>query len=191
MLRVVERFDQLVRAPAEREALDLLRSATGCVDGPMERHCLRVHHIAIKLAGSRGWTLDPEVIVVASILHDVGLYPSVSRGGVYTRDGAEIARELLERHGWSRGRVERCAQAIDRHHDVRGQLAQGPEVEALRLADLIDLGGGLLTFGISRRWLRDLNQTVRRRGLAGELARELGRALRQRPLTLVAIFRRP
>ncbi len=157
----------------------------------MERHCLRVHHIAVELAGRRGWAFDAEVVIVASILHDVGLYPSTSRGGVYTEDGAELARELLQRHGWSDDRVERCAEAIDRHHDLRRQLGLGGEVEAVRLADLIDLGGGLITCGLSRHWLRTLARTVPRRGLAGELARELGRALRQRPLTLVQIFRRP
>ena len=77
----------------------------------MERHCLRVHHIAVRLADQRGWAGDSEVIVVAAILHDVGLYPSASRGGVYTADGAEFARELLHRHGWEEDRVERCAVA--------------------------------------------------------------------------------
>jgi hypothetical protein len=191
ILSAVDRFDQLVTTPAARDALRLLRSATGRIDGPMELHCLRVHHIALELAGRRGWAFDTEVLVVASILHDVGLYPSASRGGVYTEDGAELARELLHRHGWSDDRVDRCADAIDRHHDLRHQLARGSEVEAVRLADLIDLGGGLLTCGLDRQWLRALARTVPRRGLAGELAREVGRALRQRPLTLLQIFRRP
>jgi hypothetical protein len=187
----MDSFDQLVTTPAARDALNLLRSATGRIDGPMERHCLRVHHIAVELAGLRGWAFDPEVIIVASILHDVGLYPGASRGGVYTEDGAELARELLHRHGWSDDRVERCAQAIDRHHDLRRQLARGSEVEAVRLADLIDLGGGFLTCGLDRQWLRALARRVPRQGLAGELAREVGRALRERPLTLPQIFRRP
>jgi hypothetical protein len=180
-----------VGTPATRDALTRLRAATGRVGGPMERHCLRVHHIAVELAGRRGWACDPEVVLVASILHDIGLYPGASRGGVYTSDGAELARELLHRHDWNEDRIERCAAAIDRHHDVRRQLARGGEVEAVRLADLIDLAGGLVTGGLDRRWLHRLGRSVPRRGLAGELARELGRALRQRPLTLIAIFRRP
>jgi hypothetical protein len=116
---------------------------------------------------------------------------SASRGGVYTEDGAEVARELLHRHGWSDDRVDHCAQAIDRHHDLRRQLARGSEVEAVRLADLIDLSGGLITCGLDRYWLRALARTVPRRGLGGELAREIGRALCQRPLTLLQILRRP
>ena len=66
--------------------------------------------------------IDGEVLTVAAILHDIGLYPSVGDGGVYTRDGADLARAMLPRHGWSAARIERCADAIDRHHELRNQL---------------------------------------------------------------------
>jgi HD domain len=184
----VERFDELAVTPAERDALQRLRTATGAVDGPMERHCLRARYIAAELAGRRGWEIDGELLTVAAILHDIGLYPSASRGGVYTADGAELAREILPGHGWSAERVERCAEAIDRHHELRSQLGFGGEVEALRLADLVELSGGLIAFGLDRGWLRELGRTVPRRGLAGELVREVGRALRERPLTVPRIF---
>jgi putative nucleotidyltransferase with HDIG domain len=184
-------FAELAVTPAERDALDALRAATGRVEGPMERHCLRVRHVAAELARHRAWAIDGEIITVAAILHDIGLYPSASRGGVYTADGAELAREMLPAHSWSTDRIRRCADAIDRHHELRTQLARGGEVEALRLADLVDLSGGLLTFGLDRGWLRDLNQTVPRQGLIAELTRELARAVRQRPLTLPRIFWRP
>jgi hypothetical protein len=154
----------------------------------MERHCLRTRAIAAEIAGRRGWAIDPEVLTVAAILHDIGLYPAVTRGGVYTADGAELAREILPGHGWSEERIERCANAIDRHHDLRSQRGLGNEVEALRLADLVDVSGGLIAYGLDRSWLRSLNAAVPRAGLAGELAREVGRALRERPLTVPQIF---
>ena len=157
----------------------------------MERHCLRCRHIAGEIARRRGWTIDDELLTVAAILHDIGLYPSASRGGVYTADGAALARDILAAHGWTPARAERCAQAIDRHHDLRSQLYQGDETEALRLADRVELSGGLLAAGISRAWLGDLWQAIPRQGLAGELAREITRALRERPLTMPRIFLRP
>jgi len=184
----MEGFEELASTAAARDALERLRVATGGAEGPMERHCLRVRHIAAALADRRGWVLDGEILTVAAILHDIGLYPGASRGGVYTADGAALARELLSAHGWSAPRTERCAEAIDRHHELRSQLAHGGEVEAVRIADLVDLGGGLLAFGLDRRWLRTLSRAVPRRGLAGELARELGRALRERPASLPQIF---
>jgi putative nucleotidyltransferase with HDIG domain len=184
-------FAELAVTPAVSDALGALRVATGQVEGPMERHCLRVRHIAVELARRRAWAIDGEVVTVAAVLHDIGLYPSASRGGVYTEDGAELAREMLRAHSWSAERIRCCAEAIDRHHELRSQLVRGGEVEALRLADLVDLSGGLLTFGLDRGWLRDLNQQVPRQGLIAELKRELARAVRERPLTLPRIFWRP
>jgi uncharacterized protein len=183
-------FEQLAVTPAERDALDRLRSATGVIAGPMERHCLRCRHIAAELADQRGWSSDGEVLTVAAILHDIGLYPAVSRGGVYTADGAALAREILPAFAWEPARVALCATAIDRHHDVRGQRAAGAEVEAIRLADLVDLSAGLLSFGLSRAWCASLREAVPMRGLAGELLREVGRALRERPLTMPRILLR-
>jgi hypothetical protein len=184
-------FDSIASSAAERDALASLRTATGEVGGPMERHSLRVRHLAAELAARRHWVIDGEVLTVAAILHDIGLYPGVSRGGVYTADGAALARELAARHGWSAARTDTCAAAIDRHHDLRSQAAFGHEVEALRLGDLIDVSGGLVRFGLEREWVRRLRNHVPVAGLGRELARELGRALRERPLTLPRIFLRP
>ncbi len=184
-------FEALLESDAERDALARLRAATGVANGPMERHCVRCRRIAAELARRCGWVIDGEVLTVAAILHDIGLYPSVSTGGVYTRDGADLARRMLPRYGWTSERIERCADAIDRHHELRSQLDRGPEVEALRRADLVDVSGGLIRFGVSRSWMRVLNASVPRDGLAGELRREVGRALRERPATLPRIFWRP
>ena len=187
----VDDFEALANTPATRDALDRLRGATNDERGPMERHCLRCRHIAAEIASDRGWTVDGELLTVASILHDIGLYPLASRGGVYTADGAALARELLANHGWEPDRIERCAAAIDRHHDLRSQLTRGPEAEALRLADRVELSAGLLAAGLDRQWLRSLRTEVPTRGLVGELTREVGRALRERPLTMTRIFVRP
>ncbi len=183
-------FDELAISPAEREALSRLRTATGQVGGPMERHSLRCRHIAAEIASRRAWILDGEVLTVAAILHDAGLYPGIATGDVYVADGAALARSLLEGHGWTRVRIELCAEAIDRHHELRRQRARGVEIEALRLADLVDVSGGLLRCGLDREWLRALRRRIPARGLGGELAREVGRALRERPLTLPRMFLR-
>ena len=187
----MRRFDELISTPAESDALGELRAATQTTEGPMERHCLRARHIAAELAARRQWVVDGELLTVAAILHDLGLYPRVSRGGVYTSDGAQLARELLARQGWSQDRIERCADAIDRHHELRGQRGRGVEVEALRLADMVEVSGGLVRFGLERQWLQQLFADIPRAGLWGELRRELGRALRERPTTLPRIFLRP
>jgi hypothetical protein len=157
----------------------------------MERHSLRCYQFATEIARLRGWAIDDEVLLVAALMHDVGLYNGASRGGVYTADGAELARELLTEFEWAAERVERCARAIDAHHDLRSQRSYGHEVESLRLADRVELTAGLLSAGISRARRRAILHETPRDGLVFELLREVGRAALQRPLTLPQIFLRP
>jgi hypothetical protein len=182
--------DEAVETGAERDALAAVREATGGAAGPMERHGLRVFLIASKLAERRADTVDSEVLLVAGFLHDLGLYDSVSRGGVYVEDGAEFASELVERHGWSPDRIELCANAIERHHELRSQWGAGTEVEVTRRADLVDVSGGVVRFGLPRGWLNDLFAAVSRDGTYAEIARLVGHALRERPLTMAQIFLR-
>ncbi|MDQ6746098.1 MAG: HD domain-containing protein [Actinomycetota bacterium] len=184
-------FDSIASTPAERGSLERLRAATGESDGPMERHCLRCRHIAARIAARRHWVIDGEVLTVAALLHDIGLYADFATDDAYTADGATAARELLAPAGWSPERMQLCAEAIDRHHDLRRQLSRGAEVEALRLADLVDLTGGRLGFGTQREWLAQLFASEPRRGMYREIGAQLRRALRERPLTLPKIFLRP
>jgi hypothetical protein len=180
--------EQLVRSDAERDALSALREAAGESGGAMERHCVRDFLIADRLAGAREIEVDRELLLVAALLHDIGIYDSVTHGGVYVTEGAELSAELTRRHGWNEERVQLCSDAVERHHELRSQWDRGAEVEVMRRADLIDVSGGLVRFGLSREWLRDLSRSVPRDGLYGELGRLVGHVLRHRPLTLPQIF---
>jgi hypothetical protein len=182
--------DEAAGTASERDALAAVREATGEESGAMERHGLRVFLIASKMAEHRGDEVDREVLLVAGLLHDLGLYDSISRGGVYVSDGAEFARDLVREHGWSEERATLCANAIERHHEVRPQWGAGAEVELARRADLVDVSAGVVRFGLPRSWLRDLFSAVSRDGTYAEIARLVGHTLRERPLTLPRIFLR-
>ena len=104
-------------------------------------------------------------------------------------DGARLARSLLEPHGWPPARVKRCADAIERHHELRPQWKLGVEVELLRRADLVDVSGGLIALGAGRGWVRSLGREAPRRGFYREIARLLTHVARERPGTLPRIFR--
>ncbi len=182
--------EQAAETPAEREALDVVRDATGETGGAMERHNLRVFRIACELAARKEIAVDREVLLVAAFIHDLGLYDKVSRGGVYVKDGADFATELLERQGWEPKRIRLCADAIERHHELRPQWKAGDEVELLRRADLVDISSGLVTFGLSRSWLRSLFAEISRDGAYREVGRLVGHALRERPLSMARIFLR-
>ena len=182
--------EELVRTDSELAALDALRNAAGESGGPMERHGLRVFLIADRLATARGVDVDREVLLIAGLLHDVGLYDAASHGGVYVREGAEFTADILRKRGWDEERIRLCFDAVERHHELRVQWERGAEVELIRRADLCDVSAGLVRFGLSREWLKDLFRSVSRDGTYRTIGREVARVLRHRPLTLPQIFRR-
>jgi hypothetical protein len=182
--------EQLVRTDSEQAALDALRNAAGESGGPMERHGLRVFLMADRLATARGVEVDREVLLIAGLLHDVGLYDAASKGGVYVKEGAEFTADILRKHGWEQERIRLCFDAIERHHELRPQWDRGTEVELIRRADLCDVSGGHIRFGLSREWLKDLFESVSRDGTYTTIGREVLRVLRHRPLTLPQIFLR-
>jgi hypothetical protein len=183
-------MDARATTEAERRSLGALREITGA-DSPLERHGHRCLIFAERLAERRGLEVDGELLMCAALLHDIGLYPGASRGGVYTSDGALFAADLLsDDPGWPGERLEVLKQTIDRHHELRPQWSRGNEVELLRLADRIEVSNGLITSGLGHGEVRAVFAEVPRTGFYREVGRLLGHALRERPATLPRILRR-
>lgn len=183
--------DTACTTDAARACLGELRTLSGETDGPMERHGLRVYEIARELARLRGLDVDIELLGCVAWLHDAGLYPGAASADTYVLDGRRLLERVLAPFGWSAERVALAGDAVERHHELRPQWKRGAEVELIRRADLIDVSGGAVLFGLDRPWLRDLFVRVPRAGLGREIARLVGGALRHRPLTMLEIFRRP
>lgn len=183
------RAEDLVRSEAEVAALTALREVTGEPGGPMERHSMRCFLIAERIAADRGLMVDHEILLVAGLLHDIGLYDGASEGGVYTTDGAHFAAHLLAgRPGWDERRLRLCSEAIDRHHEIRSQWEAGAEVELMREADLVELSSGIVNHGVSRGWLRGLWRAVPRDGIYRHVGRMVSKALRERPSSVPKIL---
>lgn len=181
--------EDLVRSEAEVAALTALREVTGEAGGPMERHGMRCFLISERQAADRDLMVDHEILLVAGLLHDIGLYDGASEGGVYVTDGRNFAERLLAgRPGWDARRTLLCLEAIERHHEVRPQWHAGPEVELMRRADMVELSGGLVNFGVSRGWIRGLWRAVPRDGLYGEVGKMVAKAARERPTSLPKIL---
>jgi len=181
--------DDLVRSEAEQAALAGLREVTGEPGGPMERHSMRCFLVAERMAADRDLMVDHEVLLVAGLLHDIGLYDGASEGGVYTTDGAHFAERLLAgRPGWDPGRTQLCRDAIERHHEIRSQWQDGAEVELIRRADMVEVSAGIVSFGVSRGWLRGLWRAVPRDGLYPHVGRMVAKALRERPTSVPKIL---
>jgi hypothetical protein len=146
-------------------ALEALRTATGEVDGDMERHTVRQYLIAERLADLRGIAYDREVLLCASFLHDAGLYGPASSGDVYIKDSARYARRALEPLGWPEERLRACMAACEQHHALTSRWWMPNEVELVRRSDLVEVLPELVRFGIPRSWLkRELWQAVPRAG---------------------------
>jgi len=181
---------ELARTALERRCLDEVRRASDDVDGPMERHGTRCFLLIERLAARRGADIDREVALCAAFVHDIGIYPSVSRGGVYTDESGELAAQMFAEVGAPLERARLCADACAYHHARRPQWERGTEVELLRLADQIEVSGGLRRNGLSREEIRATFAAVPRTGFYREIGRLLLRALRDRPATLPRIFKR-
>lgn len=150
---------------------------------------MRCFLLCERQAADRELMVDHEILLVAAILHDIGLYDGASEGGVYTTDGAHFADHLLDgRPGWDGRRLELCLEAIERHHELRSQWNAGPEVELMRRADMIELSSGAVNFGVSRGWIRGLWKAVPRDGLYGEVSKMVAKALRERPTSVPKIL---
>ncbi len=118
------RADDVAETALELEALERLRAVTGESDGPMERHGLRCYLICLRLASLRGAEVDRELLLVAALLHDIGLYEGASEGGVYVSDGAAIRERAARR---PRGLARRARAALPRRDRAppRAALAVG------------------------------------------------------------------
>lgn len=176
--------EDLCTTPTSLRCLAALRDLTGEVGGPMERHSLRVVLLAGELARMGGHAVDDEVLVCAGLLHDIGLYPGVATKAAYVTDGRRLAESMLGEAGWTPDRVLLAADAVEYHHELRSQRSRGIEVELMRKADLVEVSHGLVSAGVSKAFRTDLLARLPRQGLVGEVARGLGRALRERPGSL-------
>lgn len=132
--------DILVKAELERRFLAKLREATGEVDGAMERHGVRCFLFMERLAGRRGTQIERELALCACLVHDIGLYDSVSSGGVYTDEGGALPARMFTDAGEPAERARLIADTCAQHHALRDQSDRGTEVELLRLADSSSAG---------------------------------------------------
>ncbi len=183
--------DTACTTDASRACLAELRSLSGEVAGPMERHGLRVYEIAGEMARRRGLDVDREVLLCAAWLHDAGLYAGASTRSTYVVDGRHLLERVVATFDWPSERLRLAGDTIERHHELRSQWHRAHEIELMRRADLVDISAGAVRFGLDRGWLHDLAERIPRRGMAGHIAKLVGGALRTKPLTMLEIFRRP
>lgn len=108
-------------------------------------HCMRTYVWAAMLAQADRIKFDPELLFVASALHDLGLSTahSCQEAGCacFAVEGARAAHRFAEQLGWEDERRERMAEAIALHLNVRVGMSQGAEAHLLHAGAAMDVIG--------------------------------------------------
>jgi hypothetical protein len=104
-------------------------------------HSIRAWCWGAAIAANEGWSFDGQVLWSASLWHDVGLSRLSRNTMCFEVEGAEIAREFVERHGLATEAAERIAIAIILHMRPDVTLDDGVEAVLLDRATGLDVRG--------------------------------------------------
>ncbi len=111
-------------------------------------HCLRVHALAEELAGAEDLDYDAEVLRLAALLHDIGLYRAyrLREGADHVRRSVAVATRLLRDGDFPPGAIRLVLDAIE-HHPPGAPPGRSAEAVLLKDAVALDYLGAV---GISR-----------------------------------------
>ena len=111
-------------------------------------HCLRVHALAEDLASSEGLSYDREILRVAALLHDVGLYKAYAHreGSDHARRSATVAERILKDEDFPPHATRVVIDAIT-HHPPGAPPGASAEATLLKDAVALDYLGAI---GLSR-----------------------------------------
>lgn len=104
-------------------------------------HVQRVLHAALRIAATEP-DADPDVVILAVLLHDVGrMAPDAAPGANHAELGAEMAREILLREGWDEDIAAHVHSCVQSHSYGKKHPPRSIEAKILYDADKLDLCG--------------------------------------------------
>src|SRR3712207_4090700 len=111
-------------------------------------HCLRVHALAVDLARSEGASYDAEILRIAALLHDVGLYKAYAlrEPPDHAKRSAVVASRILQDWDLPPQASQAVIEAIE-HHPPGAPTRGASETVLLKDAIGLDYLGAI---GISR-----------------------------------------
>ena len=104
-------------------------------------HSVRAYCWGAAIAQQEGWAFDEQILWTASLMHDFGLTRIARNTMCFEVEGAEIARDFLERAGMDPPAADRAAIAIILHMRAGVTLADGVESVLLDRATGLDVRG--------------------------------------------------
>jgi hypothetical protein len=125
-------------SPVAIAAASLLRGQAPQV---LVAHSHRAYLFGALLGTRDGLDWDPEVLFVASMLHDLGLTDHLAGESPFEQRGADAAHSWLSARGWPEERAALVARAIRMHLDVGRAGKERPEVALLHFGTAADVTG--------------------------------------------------
>jgi hypothetical protein len=112
------------------------------------QHSWRCHWWAMAFGAAGQHQVDEEVLLVASLMHDLGLADragaQASGCACFTGHSVDMAMRLTRQHGWTEARTQAVGEAITLHMNGHVDLAQGVEAHLLQQATACDVIGARL-----------------------------------------------
>ncbi len=121
-----------------RDAIDLSRSAS---EPFLFNHAMRSWLFSLLLSEGAERAPDPELLAVATILHDLGLTDRYTAENRFEVDGANAARSFLKGRGISAQQTQVVWDAIALHTTYSIALHKEPEVALTHLGITMDFRG--------------------------------------------------
>ena len=111
-------------------------------------HCLRVHALAVDLARAEGASYDAEILRIAALLHDIGLYKAYAlrEPPDHAKRSAVVARRVLQDLDFPSQAGQDMIEAINHHPPG---TSPGGAIESVLLKDAVALDY-LGAIGVSR-----------------------------------------
>src|SRR5580704_10795340 len=164
-----------------RDAIDLSRSAS---EPFLFNHAMRSWLFGVLLSQSAERAPDPELLAVATILHDLGLTERYTAESRFEVDGANAARSFLKGRGISTQQIQLVWDAIALHTTPSIALYKEPEVVMTHSGITVDvLGAGLDRIPQDKQGaiLAEFPRLALKNGFKGCLCN----VVRQKPMTAV------
>ena len=137
--------------PVIEEILSAFQAELGLHCQKYRNHVYRVFNLALILNATNA--TNEKVLPIAAAFHDLGIWTAHTFD--YLSPSVELAKTYLQKHGLSN--LENQVTAIINNHHKLSMYKGDAIVESFRKADLIDLSLGLISFGVHKETLKELN----------------------------------
>jgi hypothetical protein len=129
-------------APPSDTATFALEVARAWCSADLFNHSLRSWVLARALGDSLGLDYDPELLYVASLLHDIGVTETFDSHSIpFETAGGAVGWVFAAGAGWPAERRTRVLEVIERHMWTAVDPAMDPEGHLLEVATSLDVAG--------------------------------------------------